>query len=178
MGLSEMSDTRPGPGDSSIYPAISTRSVIPPLVSLPSSFSILVYRGCLTTLFFSLRLFVLSVIPYCPVEAYTISTYYAIDNLRPSGLSRNWFSEFLLSLSFFSNLSESFTMKFLTTVLGLASAANAHTLFTTLFIDGENQGDGTCVRQPKDDSTANSPIYPIDGAAMACGMYISCTKRV
>ena len=63
-------------------------------------------------------------------------------------------------------------MKFLTTVLGLASAANAHTLFTTLFIDGENQGDGTCVRQPKDASKANSPIYPIDGAAMACGMYI------
>ncbi|KAM0240648.1 hypothetical protein ACHAPO_002549 [Fusarium lateritium] len=60
-------------------------------------------------------------------------------------------------------------MKFLTTVIGLASAANAHTLFTTLFIDGENQGDGTCVRQPKDASTANSPIYPIDGAAMACG---------
>ncbi|RBR17823.1 uncharacterized protein FIESC28_06262 [Fusarium coffeatum] len=60
-------------------------------------------------------------------------------------------------------------MKFLTTVLGLASAANAHTLFTTLFIDGENQGDGTCVRQPKDASKANSPIYPIDGAAMACG---------
>ncbi|KAF5673792.1 murein transglycosylase [Fusarium heterosporum] len=60
-------------------------------------------------------------------------------------------------------------MKFLTTVLGLASAANAHTLFTTLFIDGENQGDGTCVRQPNDASKANSPIYPIDGNAMACG---------
>lgn len=60
-------------------------------------------------------------------------------------------------------------MKFLTTVLGLASAANAHTLFTTLFIDGENQGDGTCVRQPKDASKANSPIYPITGDVMACG---------
>ena len=64
-------------------------------------------------------------------------------------------------------------MKFLTTVLGLASAANAHTLFTTLFIDGENQGDGTCVRQPKNASKANSPIYPIDGATMACGMFIT-----
>ncbi|KAM0563323.1 hypothetical protein ACHAPJ_001041 [Fusarium lateritium] len=60
-------------------------------------------------------------------------------------------------------------MKFLATILGLASAANAHTLFTTLFIDGENQGDGTCVRQPKDASKANSPIYPITGDEMACG---------
>ncbi|KAF5024719.1 hypothetical protein F66182_3203 [Fusarium sp. NRRL 66182] len=60
-------------------------------------------------------------------------------------------------------------MKFLATVLGLASAANAHTLFTTLYIDGENQGDGTCVRQPKDAAKANSPIYPITGDVMACG---------
>ncbi|KAM5348029.1 hypothetical protein ACJ41O_007853 [Fusarium nematophilum] len=60
-------------------------------------------------------------------------------------------------------------MKFLATALGLASVANAHTLFTTLFIDGENQGDGTCVRQPEDPSTANSPIYPVTGDVMACG---------
>lgn len=59
-------------------------------------------------------------------------------------------------------------MKFLTT-LGLASVASAHTLFTTLHIDGKNQGDGTCVRQPKEASTSNSPIYPIDGSVMACG---------
>ncbi|KAH7275224.1 hypothetical protein MRS44_006554 [Fusarium solani] len=60
-------------------------------------------------------------------------------------------------------------MKFLSTVLGLASVANAHTLFTTFYVDGKNQGDGTCVRQPEDAATANGPIYPITGDVMACG---------
>ncbi|KAF7548577.1 hypothetical protein G7Z17_g6955 [Cylindrodendrum hubeiense] len=60
-------------------------------------------------------------------------------------------------------------MKFLATALGLASAASAHTLFTTFYVDGENQGDGTCVREPTDASTANSPIYPLNGDDMACG---------
>jgi hypothetical protein len=79
---------------------------------------------------------------------------------------------FLLpSFCVYSNDSlETLNMKFLATVLGLAFAVNAHTLFTTLFIDGENQGDGTCVRQPNDASKANSPIYPITGDVMACGM--------
>ncbi|OAA60760.1 endoglucanase B [Cordyceps fumosorosea ARSEF 2679] len=54
-------------------------------------------------------------------------------------------------------------------VLALASAASAHTLFTTLYIDGKNQGDGTCVRMPKDGATGTAPIYPITGDAMACG---------
>lgn len=62
-------------------------------------------------------------------------------------------------------------MKFLSTVLGLASVANAHSLFTTFYVDGKNQGDGTCVRQPEDDATANGPIYPITGDVMACGMF-------
>ncbi|KAI9171004.1 putative endo-beta-1,4-glucanase D [Paramyrothecium foliicola] len=53
--------------------------------------------------------------------------------------------------------------------LGLASIANAHTLFTTLRINDKNQGDGTCVRQPSDPSSATSPVYPIDGDEMACG---------
>ncbi|KAH7328385.1 glycosyl hydrolase family 61-domain-containing protein [Stachybotrys elegans] len=60
-------------------------------------------------------------------------------------------------------------MKTLASALLLASAANAHTLFTTLFINGENQGDGTCVRQPDDGATATGPIYPITGDDMACG---------
>ena len=62
------------------------------------------------------------------------------------------------------------TMKFLATALGFASVASAHTLFTNLFVDGKNQGDGTCVRQPSDGSTATSPIYPVTGDVMACGM--------
>ncbi|KAH7150101.1 glycosyl hydrolase family 61-domain-containing protein [Dactylonectria estremocensis] len=60
-------------------------------------------------------------------------------------------------------------MKFLATALGFASAAGAHTLFTTFYVDGENQGDGTCVREPTDASKGNFPIYPLDGEAMACG---------
>lgn len=59
-------------------------------------------------------------------------------------------------------------MKFLM-LFGLASVASAHTLFTTLFINGENQGDGTCVRMPKDGSTATSPVEGIKGDDMACG---------
>ncbi|TQW00743.1 hypothetical protein V2A60_001793 [Cordyceps javanica] len=51
----------------------------------------------------------------------------------------------------------------------MASAATAHTLFTTLYIDGKNQGDGTCVRMPKNGATGTAPIYPITGDAMACG---------
>lgn len=61
-------------------------------------------------------------------------------------------------------------MKFLTlAALGLVPAASAHTLFTTFFINGKNQGDGTCVRQPTDGSTSTSPIYPLTGDVMACG---------
>jgi hypothetical protein len=62
------------------------------------------------------------------------------------------------------------TMKFLAlAALGLAPVATAHTLFTTFFINGRNQGDGTCVRQPTDGSTSTSPIYPLNGDVMACG---------
>lgn len=54
-------------------------------------------------------------------------------------------------------------------VMSLATATTAHTLFSTLFINGENQGDGTCVRMPKDGETATGPIKPVTGDAMACG---------
>ncbi|PNY23123.1 endo-beta-1,4-glucanase D [Tolypocladium capitatum] len=60
-------------------------------------------------------------------------------------------------------------MKPLAAVLGLASVANAHTLFTTLFINGKNQGDGTCVRMPHDGATANGPVEPVTSEDMACG---------
>ncbi len=56
-------------------------------------------------------------------------------------------------------------------ILALASAAAAHTLFTTLYIDGKNQGDGTCVRMPKNGATGTAPIRPITGDAMACGTH-------
>ncbi|KAK5998705.1 putative endo-beta-1,4-glucanase D [Cladobotryum mycophilum] len=59
-------------------------------------------------------------------------------------------------------------MKFVS-ILGLASMASAHTSFTTLFINGKNQGDGTCVRMPHDGDTATFPVQPITGNDMACG---------
>lgn len=39
-------------------------------------------------------------------------------------------------------------------VVGLATYASAHTVLTTLLIDGTSQGDGTCVR-----STYSCVIY-------------------
>ncbi|KAJ6783225.1 hypothetical protein PWT90_01143 [Aphanocladium album] len=54
-------------------------------------------------------------------------------------------------------------------ILSLAATASAHTLFTTLYVNGQNQGDGTCVRMPEDGATGTAPIYPITGDAMACG---------
>ncbi|KAL2015488.1 hypothetical protein VTK56DRAFT_5360 [Thermocarpiscus australiensis] len=57
--------------------------------------------------------------------------------------------------------------------LGLATAfgslSAAHTIFTTLFINDVNQGDGTCVRMPKQGSTCTSPIAALDSPDMACG---------
>lgn len=57
-------------------------------------------------------------------------------------------------------------------MLGLAHIASAHTTFTNLFIDGKNQGDGTCVRMPFNDSTATFPIRPVTSDDMACGKHI------
>lgn len=54
-------------------------------------------------------------------------------------------------------------------ILGFASLANAHTTFTTLYIDRKNQGDGTCVRMPYDGETATFPIHPVTSGDMACG---------
>lgn len=58
--------------------------------------------------------------------------------------------------------------------LGLATAfapfAAAHTTFTTLFIDGVNQGDGTCIRMAKKGDVATFPIAGGLGSKdMACG---------
>ncbi|ODA77946.1 hypothetical protein RJ55_06549 [Drechmeria coniospora] len=60
-------------------------------------------------------------------------------------------------------------MKFIVTAFGLSSLASAHTIFTTLFVNGKSQGDGTCVRMPLDGATSTGPVYPITGDDMACG---------
>ncbi|KAL0944433.1 endoglucanase b [Colletotrichum truncatum] len=60
-------------------------------------------------------------------------------------------------------------MKFLTLALALASAANAHTLLSELYINGKSQGDATCIRTPKSGDTATSPVAGLTSQDMACG---------
>jgi hypothetical protein len=59
-----------------------------------------------------------------------------------------------------------------------ASLSTAHTLFTTLFINDVNQGDGTCVRMPKDGSTSTGPIAGLNSPEMACGKLQYCQAYI
>ncbi|KAL3477298.1 glycosyl hydrolase family 61-domain-containing protein [Aspergillus californicus] len=54
-------------------------------------------------------------------------------------------------------------------LLGILPLVAGHTLMTTLYVDGENQGDGVCIRQNRDAQTATWPIEPLANDAMACG---------
>ncbi|KAG7288207.1 hypothetical protein NEMBOFW57_007737 [Staphylotrichum longicolle] len=58
--------------------------------------------------------------------------------------------------------------------LGLATAfaslSAGHTVFTTLFVDDVNQGDGTCIRMSKKGDVSTHPIAGgLDTPDMACG---------
>lgn len=61
-------------------------------------------------------------------------------------------------------------MKFSTITMALATSAivEAHTIFTTLWVDGKSAGDGVGVRMRKTPKTASFPISPSDDA-VACG---------
>ncbi|KAK4984980.1 hypothetical protein LTR50_006254 [Elasticomyces elasticus] len=50
------------------------------------------------------------------------------------------------------------------------SGVHAHTLFSKLFVDGIDQGTGTCIRMRKDPSKATDPINDLSSDAMACGV--------
>lgn len=55
--------------------------------------------------------------------------------------------------------------------LGVAHVAVAHTVMTTLYVDGVSQGDGTCVRM--NNNIANEATYPVNDTTsndMACGI--------
>ncbi|KAL2813485.1 glycosyl hydrolase family 61-domain-containing protein [Aspergillus cavernicola] len=54
-------------------------------------------------------------------------------------------------------------------LLAILPVVAGHTLMTTLYVDGENQGDGVCIRQNRDPETATYPIIPLANDAMACG---------
>lgn len=59
--------------------------------------------------------------------------------------------------------------------LPFLSLAAAHTVFTTLYVDGENQGDGVCVRMNSDPAKVNFPVEPLTNKAIACGtVYSEC----
>jgi hypothetical protein len=55
------------------------------------------------------------------------------------------------------------------TTVVVASTVKAHTVFTTLFINDVNQGDGTCVRMPTSSDTCTNPLEDLQSPDMACG---------
>ncbi|TAQ87558.1 hypothetical protein B7494_g4133 [Chlorociboria aeruginascens] len=63
-------------------------------------------------------------------------------------------------------------MKLPSLVLTLAAVqtAIAHTIFTTLYVDDVDQGDGTCIRMPLNPSTATDPINDLTSTDMACNV--------
>lgn len=54
--------------------------------------------------------------------------------------------------------------------LALLGSATAHTTFSVLYVDGQNQGDGVCIRMDMNGETCNSPIAGLQSPEMACGM--------
>jgi len=54
--------------------------------------------------------------------------------------------------------------------LTVLKAVTAHTHFTNFYVNGVNQGDGTCVRMNTDPSQSVDPLKSITSAEMACGM--------
>ncbi|RKF54013.1 putative endo-beta-1,4-glucanase D [Golovinomyces cichoracearum] len=48
-------------------------------------------------------------------------------------------------------------------------AVDAHSLFTNLYVNNANQGDGTCIRMPKNPSTSTYPVTDLQDSAMVCG---------
>lgn len=55
--------------------------------------------------------------------------------------------------------------------LAAIQAVSAHTLFTTLFVNDVDQGDGTCVRMPMTPNNATFPVNDLSSTDMACGKF-------
>jgi len=54
---------------------------------------------------------------------------------------------------------------------GLLQTISAHTTFTNFFVDGIDQGNGTCVRMSNVIGQQTFPIASITGDDMACGTF-------
>lgn len=59
----------------------------------------------------------------------------------------------------------------LTLALAALQTAAGHTVFTTLFVNDVDQGDGTCVRMPMTPDNATDPINDLASNDMACGKF-------
>lgn len=53
--------------------------------------------------------------------------------------------------------------------MALLGFAQAHTRFTTLFVDGQNQGDAVCIRMDMSGERTNHPLAGVTSPEMACG---------
>ena len=62
------------------------------------------------------------------------------------------------------------TTKYFLSGLALAGMASAHTRFTTLYVDGENMGDGVSVRMNLDAAHTVDFVNDITSDDMACGV--------
>lgn len=63
-------------------------------------------------------------------------------------------------------------MRIFSLALGFLPLVAGHTLMTTLYVDGENQGDGVCIRMNRNAEKATFPISPLANDAMACGAHL------
>ncbi|KAK0621612.1 glycosyl hydrolase family 61-domain-containing protein [Bombardia bombarda] len=50
-----------------------------------------------------------------------------------------------------------------------ASLASAHTVLSDIYINGQNKGDGTCIRMATNGSLCTAPIKDLNSKEMACG---------
>jgi len=64
-----------------------------------------------------------------------------------------------------------FNVKAVVLAAAVAQLASSHTLFTNLYVDGANMGNGTCVRMSNNQTDATAPIKVITSNDMACGMF-------
>jgi hypothetical protein len=60
-------------------------------------------------------------------------------------------------------------MKYTAATLALVAGATAHTVMSEIYIDGEGQGSGTCVREPINPVGAVDPVIDLGSSDMACG---------
>jgi hypothetical protein len=58
-------------------------------------------------------------------------------------------------------------------LLALQNVAT-HSVFTTLFVNDVDQGDGTCVRMNMNPDNCTSPVIDLASNDMACGTYLVC----